>query len=160
MSEAVFVEVTAPSMPVNETVAFHAPFLPRPPPSVTARADALCCVAATLRLSLRAITVVFVFSRASVLSVRTSSFVHGRLRVIFFAISVPHAPMLPTNQSAIVDQKIGCGAAPTCPTNQHQCAVPAPRWPGQYQKTVRRATPRHTPRPTLQISRPPDQVIA
>jgi hypothetical protein len=29
---------------------------------------------------------------------RTSSFVHGRLRVIFFAIFVPHAPMLPTNQ--------------------------------------------------------------
>jgi hypothetical protein len=41
-------------------------------------------------LSLRAITVVFVCSRASVFSIRTSSFVHGRIRVIFFAISFPH----------------------------------------------------------------------
>jgi hypothetical protein len=46
---------------------------------------------------LRAITVVFVFSRASVLRVRTSSFVHGR-SFIFFAISPPYAPTLAANQ--------------------------------------------------------------
>jgi hypothetical protein len=69
----------------------------------SARADALCCVASTLRLSFRAITV-FVFSRASDLSMRASSFVHGRLRVIFFAIVVPHTSV--TNESAaIVNQK-------------------------------------------------------
>ena len=58
------------------------------------RFDARRYTADTLRLSSRAITVVFVCSRASVFSMRSSSFVHGRLRVIFFAISVPHAPML------------------------------------------------------------------
>jgi hypothetical protein len=51
--------------------------------------DARPYIASTLRFSFRAITI-FVFSRASVFSMRTSSFVHGRLRVIFFAISVPH----------------------------------------------------------------------
>jgi hypothetical protein len=35
---------------------------------------------------LRAITVVFVFSRASDFNVRRSSFVHGRSFVVFFAI--------------------------------------------------------------------------
>jgi hypothetical protein len=52
-------------------------------------------------------TLVLVFSRASAFSIRTSSFVHARnflgfaafvVPVTFFAISVPHAPMLPTNR--------------------------------------------------------------
>jgi hypothetical protein len=38
-----------------------------------------------------AITLVFAFSRASVLSVRISSFVHGRSFLVGFAISAPHA---------------------------------------------------------------------
>jgi hypothetical protein len=67
----------------------HVLCLPRPPPSITASFDARRYTAATLRLSFRAISVVFVFSRASVLSIRTSSFVHGRLRVIFLAIFFP-----------------------------------------------------------------------
>jgi transposase len=56
------------------------------PPSITPSFDARPYIAPTLRFSLRAITV-FVFSRVSVLSMRTSSFVQGRLRVTFFAIS-------------------------------------------------------------------------
>jgi hypothetical protein len=40
-------------------------------------------------LSLRAITVVFVFSRASIFNMRTSSFVHARSFVVFFAILFP-----------------------------------------------------------------------
>jgi hypothetical protein len=67
----------------------HAPFLPRPPPSITPSFDPIRYTASTLRLSFRAITV-FVFSRASDFSIRISSFVHGRLRVTFFAISIPH----------------------------------------------------------------------
>jgi hypothetical protein len=59
------------------------------------------CVAATLRFSFLAITVVFVFSRASVFSIRTSPFVHGRLRVIFFAIVVSHARMSLPNCSSL-----------------------------------------------------------
>jgi hypothetical protein len=47
----------------------------------------------------RAITVVFVCSRASVFSMRTSSFAHGRLRVIFLAIVVPHAPCRQPNST-------------------------------------------------------------
>ena len=43
-------------------------------------------IASMLRFSFRAITIL-VFSRVSVLSMRTSSFVHGRLRVTFFATS-------------------------------------------------------------------------
>ena len=57
-------------------------------------------------------TLVFVFSRASAFSIRISSFVHARnvLRVpvfvsTFFAISVPHAPVSPTNSASIVNQK-------------------------------------------------------
>jgi hypothetical protein len=45
---------------------------------------------------------IFVFSRTSAFSIRTSSFVHARNFLgfavfvsAFFAISVPHAPMLP-----------------------------------------------------------------
>jgi hypothetical protein len=71
----------------------HSRFL-RPPPSVTPNLIAFWCVAPTLRLSLRAITVVFVFSRARPFNIRTSSFVHGRTFKGFFAISVPHASML------------------------------------------------------------------
>ena len=51
-------------------------------------------MAPTLRLSLRAITLVFTFSRASVFKVRTSSFVHER-SFVFFAISLPY-PLRPT----------------------------------------------------------------
>jgi hypothetical protein len=40
-------------------------------------------------LSFRAITVVFTSSRASVFNVRTSSLVHGRNFVFFFAIALP-----------------------------------------------------------------------
>jgi hypothetical protein len=39
---------------------------------------------------------------AGVFSVRTSSLVHGRSVKVFFAISVPHAPTLSTNQPVIV----------------------------------------------------------
>jgi hypothetical protein len=59
--------------------------------------DAKRYIAPTFRLSFRAITIL-VLSRVSDLSMRTSSFVHGQLRVIFFAILVPHRSMLPTNQ--------------------------------------------------------------
>ena len=52
--------------------------------------------------TLRAITVVFIFLRASVFSVQTSSFVHGRSFNVFFAIAVTHALTLSTNQPAIV----------------------------------------------------------
>jgi hypothetical protein len=72
----------------RERLGSHALFF-RPPPSITASFDARRYTAATLRLSFRAMTVVFVFSRASDFSMRTSSFVHGRVRVIFFAISFP-----------------------------------------------------------------------
>jgi hypothetical protein len=44
---------------------------------------------------LRAITLVFTFSRASVFKVRTSSFVQERSLVVF-AISLPYPPELPT----------------------------------------------------------------
>jgi len=71
----------------------HRRFL-RPPPSVTPNLIAFWCVAPTLRLSLRAITLVFVFSRARPFNIRTSSFVHVRTFKGFFAISVPHASML------------------------------------------------------------------
>jgi hypothetical protein len=62
-------------VPNSETVSFEG-------------ASTRNCVASTLRLSFRAITV-FVFSRASAFSMRASSFVHGRLRVIFLPIAVP-----------------------------------------------------------------------
>jgi hypothetical protein len=51
---------------------------------------------------LRAITVVFVFSRASVFSVRTSSFVHGRA-LIFFAILVLRINVA-SESGAIIEQ--------------------------------------------------------
>ena len=69
----------------------HARFF-RPPPSATASFEARRYTAATIRLSLRAITVVFVYSRASISSVRTSSFVHDPpLRSL--SHSCPHAPV-------------------------------------------------------------------
>jgi hypothetical protein len=49
-------------------------------------------VAPTLRFRRRAITVVFVFSRARALSVRMSSFVQSRRFTIFFAIFVSRRP--------------------------------------------------------------------
>jgi hypothetical protein len=73
-------------MTMNGTILFHALFLFRPAPNVTPSLIACWYVAPTLRFSLRAITLVFVFSRASVFSIRTSSFVHGRIFVVFFAI--------------------------------------------------------------------------
>jgi hypothetical protein len=42
-------------------------------------------------------TIVFVFSRASDFIMRTSSFVHGRPAVTFFAISLPHEWILQPN---------------------------------------------------------------
>jgi hypothetical protein len=59
---------------------------PRLPPRVTPSLIAFCFVAWGVRFSLRAITVVFVFSRASVFNVFTSSFVHGRSFTFFAAI--------------------------------------------------------------------------
>src|SRR5262249_44187326 len=58
------------------------------PASFTPRARAFCLVAVSVRLSLRATTVVFVFSRTSVFSIRTSSFDHGRGLLVIFAIAV------------------------------------------------------------------------
>src|SRR6266576_5709608 len=63
-------------------------------PSDTPSLDACVYSAPTLRFSRRAITVVFVFSRARVLSVRMSSFVQSRRFTVFFAIYV-----LPCNQT-------------------------------------------------------------
>jgi hypothetical protein len=45
-------------------------------------------------LSLRAISVVSTFSRAIVFNMRTSSFVHGRSLIIFFAIRFPQVLLL------------------------------------------------------------------
>jgi hypothetical protein len=59
-------------------------------------------IAPTLRLSLRAITLVFTFSRASAFIKRRSSLVHRRSLVIFFAISVPSSGQ---ESAAIVRQK-------------------------------------------------------
>jgi hypothetical protein len=70
-------------------------FFPRPPPNITPSLIACCFVAPSVRFNLRAITVVFVFSRASVFSVRTSSFVHGRSFVVFFAILFPMPALFP-----------------------------------------------------------------
>ncbi len=64
-------------------------------PSFTPCLEACWYVAPTLRLSLRAITLVFTFSRASVFKVRTSSFVQERSFVVF-AISLPYPLELPT----------------------------------------------------------------
>jgi len=56
------------------------------PASFTPSAPAFCRVAVGVRLSLRATTLVFVFSRTIVFSIRTSSFVHGRDFFVFFTI--------------------------------------------------------------------------
>jgi hypothetical protein len=58
---------------------------------------------------LRAITVVFVFSRASALSERTSSFVHGRSFVIFFAIISPRSRL--ASESITIVQQESSGVA-------------------------------------------------
>jgi len=57
-------------------------------PNLTPSMLAFCCVAVTERLSLRAMMVVFAFSYASVLSIRTSSFVHGLAFFVVFAIAL------------------------------------------------------------------------
>src|SRR6516225_7306610 len=49
---------------------------------------AFCRVAVGVRFSLRATVLVFVFSRTSVFSMRTSSFVHARDLFGFFAIVI------------------------------------------------------------------------
>jgi hypothetical protein len=69
-------------------------FLVREMPTDTPSAVALAYVAPRVRFSLRAITIGFVFSRASVFSVRTSSFVHGRT-FAFFAILFPMPALFP-----------------------------------------------------------------
>ena len=64
------------------------------PDSFTPSVNAFCCVARKVRFSLRAITVVWIFSRTSVFSMPMSSFVHGRNFVVFFAIALylSHVP--------------------------------------------------------------------
>jgi hypothetical protein len=59
----------------------------RDPASFTPSMLAFCRVAPSVRLSLRATTLVFVFSRTSVFKRRTSSFVHGRGFFVAFAIA-------------------------------------------------------------------------
>jgi hypothetical protein len=61
---------------------------PRTAPSIAPSFDPRRYIASTLGFSFRA-TTIFVFSRVSDFSMRTSCFVHGRLRVTFFAISFP-----------------------------------------------------------------------
>jgi hypothetical protein len=67
----------------------YALFFPRPLPALHRAPSPSDMSLPGCRLSFRAITVVFVFSRAAAFRVRTSSFVHGRSFVIaFFTISV------------------------------------------------------------------------
>src|SRR6516162_8761281 len=87
---------------LNHHSPSHSPLLLRPAPSITPNLIAFWYVAPRLRFSLRAITVVFIFLRARVFSVQTSSFVHGRSFNVFFAIAVTHVLTLSTNQPAIV----------------------------------------------------------
>jgi hypothetical protein len=56
------------------------------PASFTPSVSAFCRVAPTVRLSLRATTVVFVFSRAMVFNIWTSSLVQGSRGFLFFTI--------------------------------------------------------------------------
>jgi hypothetical protein len=79
---------------------YPAPLFFRPPPSITPSLIAFSYVAPTLRFSFRAITLVVTFSRASVFSVRTSSFVHG-LSFAIVAISPPYALTLAKNHTII-----------------------------------------------------------
>jgi hypothetical protein len=87
---------------------YHTLFLPRPPPSVTPRTDALCRVSSTLRVSFRAITLVFVFSSASVLRVRTSSSTAGSA---LSSSPSPMQPVSPTNPRP--DKKLDWRGSPT-----------------------------------------------
>src|SRR6266852_121287 len=57
------------------------------PASFTPSAPAFCRVAVSVRLSLRATTLVLVFSRTMVFSICTSSLVHGLGFLVFFAIA-------------------------------------------------------------------------
>ena len=86
------------ALPHPELISLY--FLVREMPSLTPSPFAFCRVAPSVRLSLRAITVVFVFSRASVFSVRTSSFVHGR-SFVFFAILFPRASVVPESTTIV-----------------------------------------------------------
>jgi len=56
------------------------------PANLTPSAPAFCRVAVGVRLSLRVTTLVFVFSRTMLFSVRMSSLVHGLGFFVFFAI--------------------------------------------------------------------------
>src|SRR5712664_986519 len=69
-------------------------------PSLTPSMLAFCCVARMVRLSSRAITLVFVFSRAMVFSTRTSSLVHGRGFFVFFAIALSTPEKKPADKGA------------------------------------------------------------
>ena len=80
---------TRSDLTIGAASEFHFLFFLRPPPSVTPSIPALRYIAPTLRLSLRAIIVVFTLSRANVFSVRTSSVVHVRSFVVIFAIVCP-----------------------------------------------------------------------
>jgi hypothetical protein len=66
--------------------AYLALFLVREMPTDTPSAVALAYVAPRVRFSLRAITIGFVFWRASDFNRRTSSFIHGRT---FVVVAIP-----------------------------------------------------------------------
>jgi hypothetical protein len=87
------IEVSSENLPPAR--AYLVLFLVREMPTDTPSAVALAYVAPRVRFSFRAITNVFVFSRASVFSVRTSSSVHGRGFVVFAILSP--SSMLVTN---------------------------------------------------------------
>ena len=62
---------------------------------------AFCRVALAVRLSLRATTLVFVFSRSMVFSIRRSSFVQGRGFFVFFAVGRFISDILPFLQNQL-----------------------------------------------------------
>jgi hypothetical protein len=80
-------EIPEPPLLCIRITARHTRFGRDAPASFTPSAPAFCRVAPYVRLSLRAITLVFVFSRTMVFNVRTSSLVHGRDFFVFFAIT-------------------------------------------------------------------------
>jgi hypothetical protein len=87
--EALSHRLTAVERPtLRKSANTHSLRFLRGAPSDTPSLDACVYSAPALRFSRRAITVVFVFSRARVLSVRMSSFVQSRRFTVFFAIYV------------------------------------------------------------------------
>jgi hypothetical protein len=90
----------------------HLIFFPRRASNDTPRRNALLRVAPSVRFSFRAITVVFTLPRASVFSMRTSSFVQSRRFIVFFAISVLRALLLLTNQRRSYNKNVHLAWAP------------------------------------------------